>query len=122
MLLLKFIKLYRNRTAKIKPANLNGFDTASLTPTRSNNPAWADLLTTHVDNHYEPVPAELIVEGFHLYCGEIHAPIRAIQKRISEIDRELIAGLDGIQAAAPDLARRALDRSPLEVAHYVEME
>ncbi|MCB1418278.1 MAG: hypothetical protein KDJ74_04460 [Notoacmeibacter sp.] len=85
-------------------------------------PEWARVLTDHVSGHFEEIPAELVADSFHLFSEEVGRPLREISTRIAEIDKELMDGFSLIKAVAPELAHRALSRTPLELEHYIEPE
>lgn len=101
-----------------RPANLNGFPAEAMRPD-PRAASWADIVAAHVVDHFEPVPEEMIIAGFHAYSEEAEAPLNAIDRRLAAIDAELFEGFHALQDAAPDLIRRALDRTPLEVRHYI---
>ena len=85
-------------------------------------PEWERVLTDHVNGHFEEIPAELVADSFHLFSEDVGRPLREISTRIAEIDKELMDGFSLIKAVAPELAHRALSRTPLELEHYIEPE
>lgn len=83
-------------------------------------PEWERVLTDHVTHHFEELPSELVAESFHLFSEEVGRPLWEIRNRIAEIDKELMDGFSLIAGVAPELAHRALSRTPLEIEHYIE--
>ena len=122
MRILKFIK---KKLAGKKPA-ADVMNTQPVKPSRAVKPAarpvpeWAAILAGHVNDHFEEVPGELIADSFHYFSQSVYAPLNAAKARMAEIDKELIDGLAMIKAAAPELAHRALSRTPLELEYYIE--
>ena len=122
MRILKYIRNFlagkKQAARPINPQPANR--AASLKLAAAPASEWAAILAGHVGDHFEEVPGELIAESFHHFSQELHAPLNAMKARIAEIDKELTDGFALIKAVAPELAHRALTRTPLELEHYIE--
>ena len=117
MRILKLLRRRFNRSAGTVPRTQDLVPAADAAGTGDG---WENILRAAVEAFDGPLPAEVLREAFHGFCETVEKPLLETKARIVRIEEELLDGMATIKALAPDLARRALDRTPLEVGFYID--